>query len=185
MQRLALATQTVLLILLSLCACSGEKASSGAALNAAEASSSPAASGASAQPTSAQGAAADCDASLWSRVYSPKRLEQVGACMSVTGVIGESDADPDGDQHLLLKLDPGQETLVNKRNKKKKDNELVIEIVCANPTKQKKPQRACAGYTNKIPIPAVGQHVKVTGSYVLDTHNGWMEIHPVSRVERQ
>ena len=181
MQRFASATQTVSLIFLSVCcACSGEKANSGNALNAAEARSSPEASGAS-----AQGASADCDASLWSRVYSPKRLEQVGTCMSVTGVIAESDADPDGDQHFLLKLDPGQETLVNKRNKKKKDNELVLEIVCANPTKMKKPQRACAGYTNRIPIPAVGQHVRVTGSYVLDTHNGWMEIHPVSRVERR
>lgn len=184
MQRLDF-VQTGSLILLSLCcACSGEKANSGSALKAAEASSSPATSSASAPGTSAQ-TAAGCDASLWNRVYSPKRLEQVGTCMSVTGVIAESDADPDGDQHFLLKLDPGQETLVNKRNKKKKDNQLVLEIVCANPTTMKKPQKACAGYTNRIPIPAVGQHVKVTGSYVLDTHNGWMEIHPVSRVERQ
>ena len=181
MQRFASATHTVSLILLSIySACSGEKANSGSTVKAAEASSSPATAGAL-----AQGRSADCDASLWNRVYSPKRLQQVGACMSVTGVIDESDADPDGDQHFLLKLDPGQETLVNKRNKKKKGNELVLEIVCANPTKMKKPMRACAGYTNAIPIPAVGQHVRVTGSYVLDTHNGWMEIHPVSRVERQ
>jgi len=173
-----------LIVLSVCCACSGEKANSASTAKAAEASSSPPASGASAAAGSAQNAA-DCDASLWDRVYSPKRLQQVGTCMSVTGVIAESDADPDGDQHFLLKLDPGQETLVNKRNKKKKDNQLVLEIVCANPTKMKKPQKACAGYTNSLPIPAVGQHVKVTGSYVLDTHNGWMEIHPVSRIERQ
>ena len=176
----------VSLMLLSLCcACSGEKANSGSALNAAEASSTPATSSASVPAAAAQTASADCDATLWDRVYSPKRLQKVAVCLSATGVIDESDADPDGDQHLLLKLDQGQESLVNKRNKKKKDNELVIEIVCANPTKMKKPQKACAGYTNRIPIPAMGQHVKVTGSYVLDTHNGWMEIHPVSRVERQ
>jgi len=184
MQRLASA-QAVSLVLLSLCsACSGEKGNSGSGLRAGEASSTPATSSASAPGASAQNAA-DCDASLWSRVYSPKRLQQAAVCLSATGVIAESDADPDGDQHLLLKLDPGQESLVNKRNKKKKDNQLVIEIVCANPTQMKKPQKACAGYTNSIPIPAVGQRVKVTGSYVLDTHNGWMEIHPVSRVERQ
>ena len=183
MQRFGSATPTVSLILLYICACSGEKANSGSALKAAEASSTPATSSASAPGGSAN--AADCDASLWNRVYSPKRLQQAAVCLSATGVIAESDADPDGDQHLLLKLDPRQETLVNKRNKKKKDNELVIEIVCANPTTMKKPQKACAGYTNRIPIPAMGQHVKVTGTYVLDTHNGWMEIHPVSRVERQ
>jgi hypothetical protein len=183
MQRFGSATPTVSLILFCLCACSGEKANSGSALKAAEASSTPATSSASAPGGSAS--AADCDASLWNRVYSPKRLQQAAVCSSATGVIAESDADPDGDQHLLLKLDPGQETLVNKRNKKKKDNELVIEIVCANPTTMKKPLKACAGYTNRIPIPAMGQHVKVTGTYVLDTHNGWMEIHPVSRVERQ
>ena len=85
---------------------------------------------------------------------------------------------------MLLRLDAGQDTLVNKRNKKKKGGDLVIEIVCANPTDMKKPKRACQGYTNSIPIPAVGQHVRVTGTYVLDTHNGWVEIHPVSAVQR-
>jgi len=185
MQRLDFVQAASLTLLSLCCACSGVKANSGSALKAAEASSTPATSSASAPGASAQSASTGCDASLWDRVYSPKRLQQVGTCMSVTGVIAESDADPDGDQHLLLKLDPGQETLVNKRNKKKKDNQLVIEIVCANPTTMKKPQKACAGYTNRIPIPAMGQHVKVTGSYVLDTHNGWMEIHPVSRIERQ
>jgi len=184
MQRFASTTQAVLIVLSVCWACSGEKSNSGTTAKAAETSSTPPASGASAPAGSAQNAA-DCDASLWDRVYTPKRLQQAAVCLSATGVIDESDADPDGDQHLLLKLDPGQESLVNKRNKKKKDNELVIEIVCANPTTMKKPQKACAGYTNRIPIPAMGQHVKVTGSYVLDTHNGWMEIHPVSRVERQ
>ncbi len=48
----------------------------------------------------------------------------------MTGVIDESSADPDGDQHFLLKLDPGQGKLVNKRNSKKKGGDLVLEIVC-------------------------------------------------------
>jgi len=103
--------------------------------------------------------------------------------LSVTGVIDESDADPDGDQHFLLKLDPGQDSLVNKRNAKKKGGDIVLEIVCANPTKMKKVKSACTGYTNPIAIPSVGKHVTATGTYVLDTHNGWVEIHPVSRLE--
>jgi hypothetical protein len=130
-----------------------------------------------------QGAASGCDASLWNHVYSPKRLQQVSPCMSVTGVITESNADADGDQHFLLRLDPGQDKLVNKRNGKKKGGDLVLEIVCANPTSMKKPRSACAGYTNRIPIPRVGARVTATGTYVLDSHNGWTEIHPVSRFE--
>ena len=127
-----------------------------------------------------QSAATGCDASLWNHVYSPKRLKQLASCASVTGTIEESNVDEDGDQHFLLKLDSGQDTLVNKRNDKKKSGDIVLEVVCANPTTMKKPMAACAGYTNPIRIPAVGEHVKATGTYVLDSHNGWVEIHPVS-----
>ncbi len=127
-----------------------------------------------------QSAATGCDASLWAHVYSPKRLQQVAPCISVAGVIEESNVDEDGDQHFLLKLDPGQDKLLNKRNQKKKSGDIVLEVVCANPTTQKKPKAACAGYTNPIRIPAAGEHVKATGTYVIDSHNGWAEIHPVS-----
>ena len=127
--------------------------------------------------------ASGCDASLWNHVYNPKRLQQLAPCLTVTGVITESSADPDGDQHFLLRLDPGQDKLVNKRNRKKKDGNLVLEIVCANPTTMKKVKSACAGYTNPIPVPAVGTHVRATGTYVIDSHNGWAEIHPVSRLQ--
>ncbi|HEX3533754.1 MAG TPA: hypothetical protein VHT23_06005 [Gemmatimonadaceae bacterium] len=132
-----------------------------------------------ASPATASG----CDASLWSHVYNPKRLRQVTSCASVTGVITESDADADGDQHFLLRLDPGQDQLANKRNTKKKGGDLVLEVVCANPTSMKKAKSACAGYTNPIPIPSVGAHVRATGTYVIDSHNGWAEIHPVSKFD--
>jgi len=124
-----------------------------------------------------------CDASLWNHVYNPTRLQQLAPCLRATGVITESDADPDGDQHFLLKLDPGQDSLVNHRNAKKKGGDLVLEIVCANPTTMKKVKSACTGYSNPIAIPVVGAHVRVTGTYVLDSHNGWTEIHPVSRMD--
>ena len=130
-----------------------------------------------------QSAATGCDASLWDHVYSPARLHQLAPCLSVTGVIDESSVDEDGDQHFLLKLDPGQDRLVNKRNAKKKAGDIVLEIVCANPTTMKKPKSACTGYTNRIQIPAVGAHVRATGTYVIDSHNGWAEIHPVSKLQ--
>ncbi|MGZ3573340.1 MAG: hypothetical protein ACXWND_15300 [Gemmatimonadaceae bacterium] len=131
-----------------------------------------------------QAVATGCDASLWNHVYSPKRLKQLASCVSVTGTIDESNVDEDGDQHFLLKLDPGQGTLVNERNDKKKSGDIVLEIVCANPTTMKKPSSACAGYSNPVAILPVGTHVRATGTYVLDTHNGWDEIHPVSKLEK-
>jgi hypothetical protein len=159
------------LILLSVCcACSGEKSNTRNI--------------ASAKGAASQSAAGGCAASLWNHVYNPTRLQQLASCLSVTGVIDESDVDPDGDQHMLLKLDPGQDTMVNKRNQKKKGGDLVIEIVCANPTTMKKAKRACADYTNAIAIPTLGEHVRVTGTFVFDSHNGWNEIHPVSKVDR-
>jgi hypothetical protein len=167
-------------------ACSGEKTNT---LSAKQVSSAEASQSASAKqvgtPEVSQPAATGCDASLWNHVYSPKRLQQLVPCLSVTGTIDESSVDEDGDQHFLLKLDPGQDTLVNKRNAKKKGGDIVLEIVCANPTTMKKPKSACAGYTNRVPIPAVGAHVRATGTYVIDTHNGWAEIHPVSKLEKR
>jgi hypothetical protein len=117
-------------------------------------------------------------------VYNPSRLRKVSPCITVTGRVTVSLPDDDGDQHFLLMLDPGQENLLTKRNQKKKNGFLVVEIVCANRAKLKKAKSACRGYTNRIAIPAVGDHVKVTGTHVIDTHNGWAEIHPVSRVEK-
>lgn len=125
-----------------------------------------------------------CDRSLWDRVYDPLRLEVIDACKVVTGVIEEQDQNEDGDTHMLLKLDPGSPDLLAKKNYKKKNGDLVIEVVCANAITDKKAVAACKGYSNQIVIPSVGDHVRVTGSYVNDTHNGWTEIHPVSRVEK-
>lgn len=127
--------------------------------------------------------ASPCDASLWKRVYNPTRLTQVKACIVATGVIEESNVDPDGDQHFLMKLDKGESGLLNKRNEKKKQGDLVVEIVCANPVKLKKVAATCVGFKNTVMVPAVGAHVRVTGTYVIDGHNGWAEIHPASRIE--
>jgi hypothetical protein len=35
-----------------------------------------------------------------------------------------------------------------------------------------------------VTIPAVGEHVAVTGTYVNDSHNGWTEIHPVTSIQK-
>jgi hypothetical protein len=116
-------------------------------------------------------------------VYNPERLQVINKCKTVTGVIEESNADEDGDQHMLLKLDKGQHELLTKRNFKKKQGDLVIEAVCANKPTLKKVGHTCNRYINKIQIPQLGEHVKVIGSLVIDGHNGWVEIHPITKIE--
>ena len=126
-----------------------------------------------------------CEASLWDRVYNPSRLKVLDPCKAVTGTIEELDHNEDGDTHMLLKLDSGFEDLLLKKNLTKKNGDLVIEVVCANEVTDKKVGDTCKGYSNNIKIPNVGDHVVVAGSYVNDSHNGWAEIHPVSRIEKK
>ncbi len=125
----------------------------------------------------------DCDTTLWGRVYNPDRLEILNSCVTVTGTIEESNPDDDGDQHMLLRLDKGFENYVNERNFKKKNGCLVIEAVCVNGVYKKKVGSTCDGYVNNVLIPNIGDRVSVTGSFVNDTHNGWNEIHPITKIE--
>ncbi|MDQ6756919.1 MAG: hypothetical protein M3004_08285 [Bacteroidota bacterium] len=124
-----------------------------------------------------------CDPNLWKYVYDPERLQVLDKCKIVTGTIEETSADEDGDQHMLLKLDKGQKDLLTKKNKTKKGGDLVIEAVCINNITRKKALGACPGYVNHVQLPKVGDHVKVTGSYVIDSHNGWAEIHPITKID--
>ena len=126
----------------------------------------------------------NCDTSLWKYVYNRNRLTVSDMCKTVTGVIEESNADEDGDQHMLLKLDKGQKGILTARNIKKKQGDLVIEAVCMNNVSLKKVGNTCKGYINHIKLPNIGDHVKVTGSLVIDSHNGWAEIHPISSIEK-
>ena len=186
MSSTAISRRIITVFLLSaVCACSGEKSAnlSDTLTKKEKKQAADSTFAGSVQGDLSQAAATGCDASLWNHVYNPTRLQQLAPCVSVTGTIDESDVDADGDQHFLLKLDPGQDALANKRNQKKKQGDLVLEIVCANPTKMKKAKSACAGYTNPVPIPSVGAHVRAIGTFVIDSHNGWAEIHPVSRLE--
>lgn len=125
----------------------------------------------------------ECDPTLWKYVYDAQRLQILDKCKSVTGIIEETNADEDGDQHMLLKLDKGQKELLTKKNKTKKQGDLVIEAVCINNITRKRAMGACTGYVNHVQLPKVGDHVKVTGSYVIDSHNGWAEIHPITKIE--
>ncbi len=126
---------------------------------------------------------AQCVPRLWTHVYDWNRLDVVVAFRAGTETIEELGQNEDGDIHLLLKLDAGEADLLNKKNLKKKDGDLVVQVVCAGPVTDKKTADACRRFSSTVRIPRVGDQVRVTGSLVLDTHNGWSEIHPVTSIE--
>jgi hypothetical protein len=174
---------------LALCACVNDKSEGNKSKSAGEQTLASAEQGAVAASSPvgqnlSRVATTGCDASLWNHVYEPARLQQLSPCIAVTGTVDESNVDEDGDQHFLIKLGADDQNLLLKKNLTKKSGDLVGEIVCANPTRQKKAKKACAGYTNSIALPTVGARYRVTGTYVIDSHNGWAEIHPVTKLEK-
>jgi hypothetical protein len=97
-------------------------------------------------------------------VYRPARLQVLTPCLTVTGTVQEVRIEPDGDYHVQLALDPGQEALVNRRNQTIQHGYLVVEVIPAD-------QRNLAP-----PLPH--ERVAITGAHVLDRDHGWLEIHP-------
>jgi hypothetical protein len=125
-----------------------------------------------------------CDSLKWERVYRPNRLKILRTCVTVTGKIISRESDTDGDEYFLLKLDPGQDTLLWKKNRSRLFGNLQLEVVCANKVTRKEAKGICNGYVNDVILPNAGDRVRVTGTHVVDKHNYWTEIHPVTKIER-
>lgn len=126
-----------------------------------------------------------CNQSLWSHVYSPERLKLVNPCISVTGVIERITPEPDGDLHILVKLDSQYSNLTkdNMANTIFQEGNLVVEAICQHETILSGPKAACSNFHQDLTVPPVGTHVEVVGSYVLDQgHFSWAEIHPVTAI---
>lgn len=134
-----------------------------------------------------------CDESLNDHIYHPKRLQVLGACESVTGTWVDASHgknkdgcrhEADSDAHCFLKLDPGQKKYLNAKNISNEDGNLVIEPTCfyARVT-QEDAKAACKNWRQKITLPPVGAHVRVTGRWVLDAQHGHLEIHAPSSIE--
>jgi hypothetical protein len=124
-----------------------------------------------------------CDSSLWEHVYRSYRLKVLEKCKSVTGYVEILRKEADGNYHILLRLDEGQGQLINNGNYAKQKGCLVLEPICVNKVTQEDAIESCKDFVNKVYIPAKHEHVKVTGSYVVDNEHGWMEIHPVTKIE--
>jgi carboxypeptidase family protein len=123
-----------------------------------------------------------CDASLWNHLYDPTRLKVNRTCQTVTGVIATQHSSDDGDIDMQLTVDAPFANLLNKGNIANLNGNLQIEAICQDRVHDDNPAAgvSCAGFKGSVPIVPVGTHIQVTGSYVLDTNHGWMEIHPIS-----
>jgi hypothetical protein len=124
-----------------------------------------------------------CDDSLWNYVYKSYRLHVLEKCKRATGTVKAVSVEDDGDAHLLMKLDSGQEHLLNHFNYERQKGYLVVEVICVYKFGGKHPKIECDGQVNKIYIPAIGERVEVIGTFVLDTKHSWNEIHPVTSIK--
>jgi hypothetical protein len=121
-----------------------------------------------------------CDASLWNHVYDPARLQVRQPCITVTGTVTDFHTNDDGDIDIRLDVDQPYANLLNDGNISNLNGHLQTEAICQAPATAADAVQTCRGFAGSVAVPAVGAHVQVTGSYVLDTHHGWMEIHPIS-----
>lgn len=101
-------------------------------------------------------------------VYHPTRLQVLDPCRTITGVVSSVKAEADGDYHINVLPDPGQEDALNARNLSIQHGAVVVEAIPAD-------QR-------EVPPPLLHEHVAVTGAFVLDRDHGWLEIHPAWRI---
>ncbi len=127
--------------------------------------------------------AAQCNATLWNHVYNSSRFTVHNQCTYAIGYIQEIYAEPDGDYHIRLKLEPDFKYMMNALNISSTGSDLVGEIICANNITQSDAVAPCHNYTSSVYVPNVGEHVKITGSYVTDNVHGWNEIHPITSIE--
>src|SRR5258708_7729468 len=133
-------------------------------------------------------AAANCPNStaFTAHTYRAQRLVTLKDCVTVTGTVEVIRREADGDEHVLLKLDPSFAGMTNSVNDAKQQGDLVIEPECVTTVTQSDAIAPCQGAP---PVPAlgllgVGAHATATGPYVTDQAHLWNEIHPVESVTR-
>ncbi len=102
-------------------------------------------------------------------VYLPWRLKLLSACVEATGTIVDQEHASDGDTHLDLAPDPLSMDLLVPGNVGRDQGALILEIVPAD--------------RQGILLLPVGSHVRAVGPLVYDRLHGWIEIHPLWRLE--
>jgi hypothetical protein len=128
-------------------------------------------------------------------VYLPGRLKLMDRCMTVSGTVDCLKDEPDGDVHIRLRLDPQYARLLMPANSlqtcvDQPGPHLVVEIIPQRPEGLFRTNNADAGGFITPAKPKPGDHIVVTGPYVVDTNvlhrvlyqgrpaENWAEIHP-------
>ena len=179
-----------LLVSASACAPQDTQTSAPAAPSSTATPASPVATGAPSATTAPASAGATptatstaCTSDPHAHVYNPDRLRLLAPCVTITGTIAVIRLEADGDDHVLLSLDPGQlcagQDCLDAGNRTLQHGDLILEPVCEHDVTQADAVAACAGYHNPLVVPPVGTHISVTGPWVHDEDHGWNEIHPV------
>jgi hypothetical protein len=97
-------------------------------------------------------------------VYHPARLSVRSSCRVAVGTVEHVKFEEfDGDVHVDLRLDDGQDGLLSSGNDAV-GGTLVVEII---------PQDRSV-----VAVPEEGARIEVVGPWVDDTTHGWREIHP-------
>jgi hypothetical protein len=97
-------------------------------------------------------------------VYHPERLKVKSRCRVAVGTIEKVKPELyDGDIHIELRLEPGEEGLLSSGNTRVGGN-LILEIIPWD--------------RSRVLVPEIGQRIEVVGPWVDDTAHGWKEIHP-------
>jgi len=124
----------------------------------------------------------DCKAELWNHVYEKERLRVRQECVAIEGRVVSMDRSSDGDLHIGLDAD--DRAVLNFVNVVHNHGELVVEVICEHPPDREAAKSGCVGFQSQVPLPSVGERVRVVGAYVTDLDQGWNEIHPVTRIEK-
>ena len=128
-------------------------------------------------------------------VYLSGRLKLIDRCTTVSGTVDCLKAEPDGDVHIRLRLDPQYTHLLQPANSlqtcaDQPGPHLVVEIIPQHPGGVFRTNDADAGGFITPATPNPGDHIIVTGPHVIDTNvlhrvlyqgqpaENWAEIHP-------
>lgn len=130
-------------------------------------------------------------------VYLSGRLHIIDRCMTVSGTVDCLKVEPDGDVHVRLRMDPQFVGILKPANSLQTCADhpgahLVVEIIPQHPQGVlfRTNNADSAGFIDP-PLPRPGDHIRVTGPYVIDTNSlhrilyqgraaeNWAEIHPV------
>ena len=104
-------------------------------------------------------------------------------CISVTGTVEEIRKEPDGDVHILFRLDQQFESLLNETNIARQHGDLILEPICQGKVRQADAAESCSQYEGPYFEPEIGQRYAVSGAYVHDADHGWNELHPVTSMQ--